>query len=33
MKQNFDFKLLGRNIEVVDTYSYLGWFLNVMGMY
>ena len=24
MKQNFDFKLQGKNIEVVDIYSYLG---------
>jgi hypothetical protein len=24
MKQNFDFKLQGKHIEVVDTYSYLG---------
>jgi hypothetical protein len=33
MKQNFDFKIQGKNIDVVDTYSYLGWFLSLMGMY
>ena len=34
MKQNFDFKLQGKNIEVVDTYLYLGLiFKCVMGIF
>lgn len=33
MRQNFDFKLQGQDIEVVDTYSYVGLIFKCNGIF